>query len=251
MIEDLELSIPPLPDQIQIASILSCLDDKIDLLHRQNKTLEQLAETIFRQWFVEEAEEQSEEKFSLGDLIDSVSITHKFPANKIVFLNTSDIYLGDVLIHEPIDVKTLPGQAKKSIQKKDILFSEIRPANGRYAFINFNADNYVVSTKLMVLRSKNVLSQPFIYFYLTNSQTVEWLQVLAESRSGTFPQITFDQLRDLKINIPNDSILKSTINWCETAIEKIYSNTKLIRTLTQLRDILLPKLMNGELKVKN
>ncbi|HEY8690728.1 MAG TPA: restriction endonuclease subunit S, partial [Chitinophagaceae bacterium] len=57
MIENLDLIIPSLPDQIQITSILSSLDDKIDLLHRQNKTLEQLAETLFRQWFVEEAEE--------------------------------------------------------------------------------------------------------------------------------------------------------------------------------------------------
>src|SRR5574341_624181 len=57
MIEDLDFLIPPLPEQKAIASILSSLDDKIDLLHRQNKTLEALAETLFRQWFVEEAEE--------------------------------------------------------------------------------------------------------------------------------------------------------------------------------------------------
>jgi len=187
----------------------------------------------------------------LGDLIDSVSITHTFPSDKIVFLNTSDIYLGDVLIHEPVDVKTLPGQAKKSIRKNDILFSEIRPANGRYAYIDFNAENYVVSTKLMVLRSKNILSQAFIYFYLTNSQTVDWLQVLAESRSGTFPQITFDQLRDLKINIPSDSILNDSIKWCENTIAKIKSNTNQILTLTQLRDTLLPKLMSGLVRLKN
>lgn len=55
--ENLILNLPPLPEQIAIAEVLSSLDDKIDLLHRQNKTLEQLAETLFRQWFVEEAEE--------------------------------------------------------------------------------------------------------------------------------------------------------------------------------------------------
>lgn len=250
-IHELNVKVPIVEEQIQIASILSSLDDKIDLLHRQNKTLEQLTETLFRQWFVEESEEQSDKQLLLGDLIDSVSITHKFPSDKIVFLNTSDIYLGNVLVHEFSDVKTLPGQAKKSIQKDDILFSEIRPANGRWSYINFNAENYVVSTKLMVLRSKNIMSQAFIYFYLTNSQTVSWLQVLAESRSGTFPQITFDQLKDLKINIPDDSILKDAIKWCETAIEKIKSNTTQIRTLTQLRDTLLPKLMSGEVRVVN
>lgn len=54
--ENLFLTLPPLPEQTAIAEVLSSLDDKIDLLHRQNKTLEQLAETLFRQWFVEEAE---------------------------------------------------------------------------------------------------------------------------------------------------------------------------------------------------
>lgn len=238
-------------EQKSIVEILSSLDDKIDLLNRQNKTLEQLAETLFRQWFIAEAVEQSEKQLSLGNLIESVSITHKFPLDKVVFLNTSDIYMGDVLVHELIDVKNLPGQAKKTIQKNDILFSEIRPANGRWAYINFEAENYVVSTKLMVLRSKNILSQAFIYFYLTNITTVEWLQVLAESRSGTFPQITFDQLKDLKINVPSDSILKYSVNWCETAIEKLKSNTIQILTLTKLRDTLLPKLMSGEVKVTN
>ena len=57
VVREYEFSLPPLPEQIAIASILSSLDDKIDLLQRQNKTLEQLAETLFRQWFVEEAEE--------------------------------------------------------------------------------------------------------------------------------------------------------------------------------------------------
>ncbi len=56
-----KLSLPPLPEQKAIASVLSSLDDKIDLLHRQNKTLEAMAETLFRQWFIEEAKEDWEE----------------------------------------------------------------------------------------------------------------------------------------------------------------------------------------------
>src|SRR3989338_2173311 len=62
VIADIDILLPPLPEQKSIAAILSSLDDKIDLLHRQNKTLEALAETLFRQWFIEEAEEGWEEK---------------------------------------------------------------------------------------------------------------------------------------------------------------------------------------------
>lgn len=249
---DFDKLLLPYPDrkvQESIGQIYISLSNKIDLLHRQNATIEGLAETLFRQWFVEEAVEKSENQIELGDLIESVSITHRFPNSQVVFLNTSDIYQGEVLVHDYSVVKTLPGQAKKSIQKDDILFSEIRPANGRFAYIDFEANDYVVSTKLMVLRSKKVLSQALIYFYLTNILTVEWLQVLAESRSGTFPQITFDEIKSLKINIPSKSILDETISWCETSLLKIKFNQTQIRTLTALRDTLLPKLMSGEVRV--
>ena len=60
-IHPLDVIIPPLPEQCAIASVLSSLDDKIDLLHRQNQTLEAMVETLFRQWFVEEADEGWEE----------------------------------------------------------------------------------------------------------------------------------------------------------------------------------------------
>ncbi len=62
IISAIPVYLPPLPEQRAIASVLSSLDDKIDLLHRQNKTLEQIAETLFRQWFVEEKEERWGEK---------------------------------------------------------------------------------------------------------------------------------------------------------------------------------------------
>ena len=60
VLKKIPILLPPLPEQKAIASVLSSLDDKIDLLHRQNKTLEAMAETLFRQWFVEEAQEDWE-----------------------------------------------------------------------------------------------------------------------------------------------------------------------------------------------
>ncbi|WP_411823663.1 restriction endonuclease subunit S [Leptospira sp. 'Mane'] len=244
-----EIPAPPLAEQKAIAGVLSSLDDKIDLLHRQNKTLEAMAEALFRQWFVEEAGEDWEEKLQLGELVESVSATHKLKEEKIIFLNTSDIYLGRVLSSSYSLVSELPGQAKKSIKKNDILFSEIRPANGRWAFIDFEAKDYVVSTKLMVLRNKGKINQAFIYFYLTNPATTDWLQLLAESRSGTFPQITFDQLNTLKINIPSRDKLINVEAWCSVNLAKILENNRKIQTLEKLRDTLLPKLMSGEVRV--
>jgi len=69
LLKTLELPFPEISTQKAIASALSSLDDKIDLLHRQNKTLEAMAETLFRQWFEEEAQEDWEEG-CLGDVIE-------------------------------------------------------------------------------------------------------------------------------------------------------------------------------------
>lgn len=249
-LNELEISYPPLPEQKAIASVLSSLDDKIDLLHRQNKTLEAMAETLLIQHVLPREDEQNDELYLLGDYLETISVTHKFPNPQVVFLNTSDIYKGKVLTHELSEVKGLPGQAKKSIKKGDILFSEIRPANGRYALIDFDADNYVVSTKLMVLRAKQPNLIGLLYFYLTNKQVTDWLQVLAESRSGTFPQITFDQVADLELRLPQGSDLDNLIGLLDDILLKQSANNKQIQILENLRDTLLPKLMSGEVRVQ-
>jgi type I restriction enzyme S subunit len=139
----------------------------------------------------------------VGDLAMSISDTHKMKEERLIFLNTSDILLGKILHRTYTPVKDWPGQAKKSIRRNDILFSEIRPANGRWVYVNEAADDFVVSTKLMVIRSKTEEILPkYLYQFLTSKETSGWLQHLAESRSGTFPQITFDQIAALDIPLP-------------------------------------------------
>jgi type I restriction enzyme S subunit len=142
------------------------------------------------------------QEVKLGTLIESVSETFKFNEKPVVFLNTSDI-LADKFLHADLsDPKTLPGQAKKRIKKGDLLFSEIRPANKRYALVGFEADNYVVSTKLMVLRSKGNIDPTYLKLFLTSKETLDYLQMIAEDRSGTFPQITFDILDQIDLIVP-------------------------------------------------
>lgn len=249
IIQDIDITLPSLPEQESIAEVLSSLDDKIDLLQQLNKTLEALAETLFRQWFLDETIENHSSSFLLCQEIQSVSETHKFKKGEAVFLNTSDIYLGDILTDVYTDKSKLPGQAKKSIKKGDILFSEIRPSNGRWAYVDFDSTDYVVSTKLMVLRSNGKIKPPFLYFFLTQKSTIDYLQMMAESRSGTFPQITFEQLKPLKIYVPSNKKLKYAEDFCEDSLAKILFNKRQIKQLETLRDTLLPKLMNGTLRV--
>jgi type I restriction enzyme, S subunit len=257
---NLPIILPPIDIQINIANILSILDDKIELNLQMNKTLEAITQAIFKEWFVDfrfpgfdgelvDGLPKGWRKSLIAEFVESVSITHKFPFSNIVFLNTSDILNGEVYNHTPTKVKGLPGQAKKSIKKEDILFSEIRPANKRFAYIDFDADNYVVSTKLMVLRSKGLINQLVLYYFLKRDEILSELQKLAESRSGTFPQITFKELGNLEIIVPDKKLLLQYTSIISSLSMKIRMNQKENNTLIQIRDLLLPRLMSGKIKV--
>lgn len=172
---------------------------------------------------------------TVAEVARSVSITHKKEKPYLVFLNTSDIERGQFLHRNYSEVQAWPGQAKKSIQKDDILFSEIRPGNGRWAFVDFSAEDYVVSTKLMVLRVDTTRILPkFFYLWVSSPSIVDRLQSLAESRSGTFPQITFDDLGFLDCPIPNISVQHEIIETVDALDDKIELNRRMAATLEEM-----------------
>jgi type I restriction enzyme S subunit len=166
----------------------------------------------------------------LGDLIKTISKTHKFEKEKLVFLNTSDVSEGNILINHYTPVSQLKGQAKKTIQNGDILYSEIRPKNRRYAYVRnlHNSEDYVVSTKLMVLRNASTkLNTDYLYHFLTYQGTIDYLQRRAENRIGSFPQITFDVLKILQIWLPDISVQKKIAKVLSDIDAKIELNNKI------------------------
>lgn len=172
----------------------------------------------------------------LGDVISSISETYKFTNEKVVFLNTSDVYLGKILNKNEFNPKDLPGQAKKRIKKNDLLFSEIRPANGRYAFVVDDAENYVVSTKLMVLRSSENILPSFLNIFLTSKDMLEYLQMLAEDRSGTFPQITFDNISNIDISLPSleeQKAIAEVLSSLDDKIDLLHRQNQTLESLAQ------------------
>jgi type I restriction enzyme S subunit len=133
---------------------------------------------------------------------DTISNTYNSNAQQVVLINTSDVLEGKVLNHIYIPNENLKGQFKKTFEEGDILYSEIRPQNKRYAYIDFAPINYIASTKLMVIRNKNIVKSKYLYYFLQSDKIISELQMLAETRSGTFPQITFNELSKLSIKIP-------------------------------------------------
>ena len=266
----IEILLPPLPIQKKIAAILSSLDDKIELNTRMNNVLEEIARALFHRWFVAFEFPNAEGKpyksaggkmvegemgsvpegwkyHRLSEVCDSVSKKHNFNKDELIFLNTGDIENGSFLHNDYTPVNKMPGQAKKSIQRGDILYSEIRPINRHFAYVNFDSDDYVVSTKLMVIRSRSI-SGIRLYHYLTSPFIITQLQAEAESRSGTFPQIRFENLQQINMLIATDDVEKQFGKLLEQFYVRINENIAENTLLAEMRDSLLPKLMSGEIE---
>lgn len=272
----------PWPDRSTrraIAATLGALDDKIELNRRMNETLEAMARALFRDWFVDfgptrakmagtapylspdlwslfpdrlddHGKPEGWQLSAIGEVAKNHSETMDLKKRqKVIFINTGDVSQGRFLHADYSDAKGLPGQAKKKIEAGDILYSEIRPKNRRYAFVNFDAPDHIVSTKFMVLRTISTVSPVHLYFLVSSPEAVEEFNVIAESRSGTFPQITFDSIKHYPVMLASEGIMKAFSEILELIFGFQGANEQENETLAQTRDLLLPRLMSGELRV--
>ena len=167
-------------------------------------------------------------------LCDSVSETYKGNASEVVLINTSDVLDGKCLNHEYVPNKKLKGQFKKTFRKGDILYSEIRPANKRFCFVDFEPKDYIASTKLMVLRAHEDVDPQYLYQILRSNDTLAQLQMLAESRSGTFPQITYSELSNIMVSLPSQKAQKNMVSILSSLDRKIELNNKINADLEEM-----------------
>jgi type I restriction enzyme, S subunit len=240
-------------EQTAIASVLSSLDDKIDLLHRQNATLEKMAETLFRQWFVEEAKEEWESD-TLGNLFDiGIGRTpprkehHWFSENptdikwvSIKDMGTSGVYISSVseyLTQDAVNRFSIP------IIPENTVMLSFKMTIGRLAISTENMLSNEAIAHFKVKKDSRLFSE-FLYLYL---KTYQWEQL--GSTSSIVEAINSQMIKDMEIFIPDEKLLNTFKEVIDPYFKKIKSNQTQIRTLTALRDNLLPKLMSGEVKV--
>lgn len=170
----------------------------------------------------------------VGEVCSSISGTYREKKNMVTLINTSDVLEGRVLNHERVPNSNMKGQFKKTFQRDDILYSEIRPQNRRFAYVDFSPIDYIASTKLMVIRAKkDVVSPKYLYYFLKNSSTVAELQLLAETRSGTFPQITFSEVANLTIPVPSLAVQEVIVQTMQCLEDKIICNEQINDNLQQ------------------
>lgn len=245
VLENLKMYLPPLSTQRQIASILSSLDDKIENNRKINSNLEAQAQALFKSWL-----NQCTEEVTIGDLSQNITDYSKCNYERVVLINSSDVTEGRFEHHILSDNKNLKGHFKKRFQKGDILYSQVRPRNRHWGYCTFDADNYLASTQLMVIRNKSdILPSILLYQYLIDDKVWKEFTLKTETRSGTFPQGNYEDLSSIRVQFETD--VKDISDKLESIYSMIYSNEQESRRLASLRDTLLPRLMSGELKVND
>ena len=165
---------------------------------------------------------------TVGEVCDTISDTYRAKAAEVTLINTSDVLEGAVINHDRVPNVGLKGQFKKTFKRNDILYSEIRPQNKRFAFVDFDPVDYIASTKLMVIRADTAKVIPmYLYYYLKSAPVIAELQMLAETRSGTFPQITFTELSNLTIPVPSITEQETIVSTIKCIEDRIACNTKI------------------------
>ncbi len=263
-ITSLEITLPPLEEQRQIAAILSSIDDKIELLHEQNKTLEELAQTLFRHYFIENPN-PSWQNVKLGDLVEETIggewgkenpiEDFKVPTYCFRGADIADLITG---LPKKIPLRYIKKAKLEKIEPKsgDILL-EISggtetQSTGRAIYIDDNIKklfNYpiVFSNFCRLLRAKKIEYSYYLFFYLKYLYGNDEFFAFENGSSGIKNLDYKTLLNNTDCLKPDDEIFsfhKKVVLY----FNKINKNKQQIQTLENMRDILIPKLLNGERK---
>lgn len=252
VINDIEISLPSLTEQTAIASVLSSLDDKIDLLHRQNTTLEKMAETLFRQWFVEEAKEEWEVE-ELKKYVRTVDNRGKTPPNSETqteyplieanAINGDSRLINYSVIKKYITEDIFNNWFRNKLSKFDTVITTVGANIGAMAMFVLERGN--IAQNIIGLSANGI--SPFYLYQLLKFKGDEIFQM---DIGGVQPSLKVPHILSIKLPIPSIDLQNKFDNHMLGIVSKMEINYKQINTLTQTRETLLPKLMNGEITVE-
>ncbi len=271
---------PPLSEQRAIAHILGTLDDKIELNRRMNEMLEGMAHAIFRDWFVDfgpvrakmerrEAYLSSEIWELFPDALDNEgkpegwefhtlarlaatncsSWTAQHHPPEIEYLDLSSVKWGKIKAIQFLDWNVAPSRARRIAREGDTIVGTTRPGNGSFAYIS--KDGLTVSTGFSVLSPQKIEYRDFVYLSATRTENISRLANLADGHGGAYPAVKPSDVLETPIVFPGDRILKSFAELVFSFRERAECAKLESQTLSQIRDLLLPKLVSGEIRVRD
>jgi len=259
----LEIPTPSLREQRAIAHVLGTLDDRIELNQRMNQTLEAMARALFKSRFVDfdgvPLEDMQESELGLipkgwrvGALTDLAVLnpetwTKQTRPDEVRYVDLSNTKWGRIERVTPYAVEDAPSRAQRVLRPNDTIVGTVRPGNGSYALID--EDGLTGSTGFAVLRPKCDEYAALVYLAAVAPDNIEALANLADG--GAYPAVRAEVVAATRVVIADEGTIAKFAQCVWPFLEKIAKNERQSHTLAQLRDTLLPRLISGELRVKD
>ena len=271
---------PPLSEQRAIAHVLGALDDRIELNHRMNATLEAMVRTLFKSWFVDFDPVQAKiagrktglpkdiadlfpdrlvesepgpipEGWSLGQLGDIASLnpeswnTRDAP-DKVAYVDLANTKWGHIETVEVHPWSTAPSRARRVLRPGDTIVGTVRPGNGSYALIG--GKGLTGSTGFAVLRPRRSCDREIVWCAATSRGNIDRLAHLADG--GAYPAVRPHTVADTRIVLSDTSVRQAFSSLTAGWFDRMENNKRASRRLAALRDALLTPLVSGESRVR-
>jgi len=282
VLESLKIPTPPMPLQVEIATTLGALDDRITLLRETNATLEAIAQALFKSWFVDfdpvraklegrapegmdeatarlfpDSFEESElglvpRGWRVGTLADLSDLNPESWSAKnhpdiVAYIDLANAKDNEIASVTDFAFDDAPSRARRVLRTGDTIVGTVRPGNRSFAFIHEPASNLTASTGFAVLRPSAVKNTEFVYLAATQDSSIEHLAHVADG--GAYPAVRPDVVSGLQCVVPNEQALEAFHLVAAPLLAKVSENQAQAQTLSTLRDTLLPRLISGQLRL--
>lgn len=266
ILREFEIPLPPLPTQQKIAAVLSAYDDLIENNTRRIQILEEMAQAIYRQWFVEfkypghedvplvdsgtalgEIPQGWEVK-KLGDLADvnRESISKANAPEQINYVDISSVSTGQIDEIRLLDFADAPSRARRTVKHGDVIYATVRPNRKSFSLIIQPVSNLIVSTGFAVLTAVEV-PFTFLYYAVTTDEFVDYLTNRAQG--AAYPAVNAGDFKSADFIIPPEDLLDKFDKVVQDMVELKHGLLAKNGNLRATRDLLLPRLVSGEVDV--
>jgi type I restriction enzyme S subunit len=265
IVKQLKVTLPSKVEQENIAEVLTSLDKKRDLLHRNNKTLEELAETLFRQWFESVENEDSTRLMDIAD-VATVQNGYSFKSSEFISeqLDTIEVLkMGHISTDgglRPSPKKDFVKRSEKYnkwiLNKRDIILAMTDMKDnvvilGVPALIDHD-NKYVLNQRVgRIFLKENSLLESILILYMQMKEKNFISELQSKGNSGVQVNLGTDTIRQTKIVVPTKENQKKILPQLSSIFDKLEHNRVQVQSLENLRDTLLPKLMSGTVRVEN
>lgn len=268
---EIELPIPSIQKQKEIIKEYHTIEDRIKLNEELNQKLEDTAQSIYKEWFVnfefpdengkpyksnggemvycDELDMEIPKGWSIDSLenyvnCNSSTFSKKDKFEKIKYLDTSSITNNKIDNIQILDVDkdVIPSRAKRKVKHNSILYSTVRPNLCHFGLIKKPPKNLIVSTGFVVIDTTDKLLAEYIFLFLTSNELIQYFQSKAEMSVSTYPSIKPEDIQESKILIPEDRVL----NNLKQVLEPLYilqlNKNDESKNLLLLKETLLSKM---------